>query len=234
MLFPSDCNRADFGQPVGQIGLNWCRRRMVIARWRNRGPFGAVRGSGWPLQERRLTSSAGPVAVNQGGSYDAQDTRPQIEQTEIPRDHGGIRGCAGRDGRRPVARFLRRRSHHQDRLSGAAHRPGLRLGHTRPRRLPDLGRLGQRQGRREDRRQVVQDRVRRLRQRIRCRQGADRRHQADQGRRRQVHHDAGRRHLAGRAEDRGARGHAVLDTASERPDAGHEDPSRAVRGASDL
>ena len=79
-----------------------------------------------------------------------------------------------------------------------------------------------------------QGRVRLLRRRIRRRQGAHRRHEADPGRRREVHHDARRRSVAGRRGDRRARGHAGLDAAAERPDARDDDARRAVRGASDL
>ena len=122
----------------------------------------------------------------------------------------------------------------QDRLPRPSHRRGLGLGAARPLRMRNLGRTEERRRRCRHRRDILQRRNRLVRQRVSSGQGAHRRPEADQRRRRLVHRDARRRHHASRDSDRQSCRDACLDASSLGSLSGHALPGRARGSPSDL
>ena len=152
----------------------WCKSGSYI--FTNRYRSGMLAG-GFGEFRTVIRRDARPNDVrdtgNQGEKAMSQATAPQEDrQEDVSRRHGGGRSHGGRP--RP-GETLRRGQGDKDRVPRPPHRPGLGRGTSRPLRVPDLGREGQRGGRRPDRRRRLHLRVRLLRQRVRHGEGQGRR-----------------------------------------------------------
>ena len=210
-------------------GRRWSGVRTAI-RWI---PQSCVPGGSWRLSRRdaRAERRRCPSLTIEEKAHVYTSAAQEDWSANLS---GGERCRRGFRRRSGSGERFRRHQDRQDWISCASDRRGRGLGVARPVRLRDLGREDERSRRGSDRGRHLHLRVRLLRQRVCAGEGARRRHQAHFRGRRQVHHDAGRRYLAGGAAHRQQVGDAGVHPAAERSLAGYDDVDRALRGASHL